>query len=171
MGSYHRSSGFTPELGERICEELLQGHSVLAISKLEGMPSHMTIRRWGYKAENSSEDFVSKYARAREDGAHTEFDKIRDLEQDLLTGKLDPQTGRVVIDSVKWRLSKMLPKSYGDKQTIEHQGEPKLRAIDMAPEWLQQAIADSHAEAAREDEEAAAATNGHAQGDSEGGAE
>ena len=170
MASYKRPSGYTEELGETICEELLQGQSVLAISRLKGMPSEKTIRRWGYEAENSNDGFVLKYARARTEGAHTEFDRIRDLEQEVREGVLDPQQGRVIIDSIKWRLSKMLPKSYGDRQTIEHQGDTKPRAIDMAPEWLQQAIEDSHAAAAQEEEEAAAATNGHAQGDSEAGA-
>jgi hypothetical protein len=153
MASYKRPSGYTEELGERICEELLQGHSVLAVSRLEGMPSHKTIRRWGYKAENSNEAFVSNYARARAEGAHTEFDKIRDLEQDLLTGKLDPQTGRVVIDSIKWRLSKMLPRSYGDHQTIEHQGEIKTRPVDHCPEWISERLEQRISSAAQQEDD------------------
>jgi hypothetical protein len=97
---------------------------------------------------------VADYGRAREEGAHHDFDRLRDLEQELLAGKLDPQAARVAIDSIKWRLSKQLPRIYGDRQTIEHQGEVKTRpAKDMCPEWLQQAIEDAHPSAVQQEDD------------------
>ena len=175
MASYKRPSGYTEELGELICLCLEEGRSIrdaaVHITENGTEITESTIRRWGRDAQISSKEFVTQYARAREAGAHTEFDNIRDLEQEVRDGVLDPQQGRVIIDSVKWRLSKMLPRSYGDRQTIEHQGDVKTRAIDHAPEWIIERL--EALKAAREqqsDEEAAAATNGHDRGDSDAGA-
>ncbi len=142
MTKYRRASGFTEQIGEHICELLCQGHSVLGIARMRGMPPATTIRRWRWNARLSSETFVADYARAREEGAHAEFDKLRDLEQDLIDGKLEPHAGRVVIDSIKWRLSKMLPRTYGDTSIIQHQGqiEAQVAPKDHAPDWLKEAL-------------------------------
>ena len=100
----------------------------------------------GWNARLSNDAFVADYTRAREEGAHTEFDKLRDVEDEVRLGKIDPQQGRVIIDSIKWRLSKQLPRTYGDKQTIEHEGEVKMKATDHAPDWILETIAEAEAE-------------------------
>ena len=41
-----RPGTFTPEVGEQICALMSEGLSVLAISKMEGMPKESTIRSW-----------------------------------------------------------------------------------------------------------------------------
>jgi hypothetical protein len=71
---------------------------------------------------------------------------------------LDPHAARVVVDSIKWRLSKLLPEKYGDRQEIKVGGEVKVtRPSQDAPEWMQERIkekigkrvADEPVEAAR----------------------
>ena len=42
-----------------------------------------------------------------------------DLEQKALDGDIDPATFRAVMDSRKWRLARMRPRVYGDKQTVD----------------------------------------------------
>ena len=56
-----------------------------------------------------------RYARARLSGADVEFEGMRDLEDKVLRGELDPQAFRVAMDSRKWRLARKSPKKYGDK--------------------------------------------------------
>ena len=63
-----------------------------------------------------------QYARAKDSQADAHFAEMTELEQQCLHGELDPQALRAVIDSRKWRLARMRPKVYGDKQAIEHSG-------------------------------------------------
>ncbi len=132
---------YTPEVGNKILELLTGGMSVLAISRLEGMPTEGTIRNWAWNPEYSNQDFIANYARAREMGADHEFDRLEELEDQLEAGKLDPHAARVLIDSIKWRLSKKMPRLYGDRQHVEHSGEVKVAPKDHAPEWMVERLA------------------------------
>ena len=142
-----RKSGYTSETGDRIIEQLADGMSALAISKLEGMPNERTIRRWAVDPELSDPDFVPKYARAREMGADHEFDRIEELEDRLESGDIDPHVARVLIDSIKWRLSKKLPCTYGDRSHLEVSGGLAVESVkDHAPEWLSERLAGGEVE-------------------------
>ncbi len=143
-----RKTTFTTEVGCKICELLADGHSLLAISKMPGMPKISTLQGWAWNADWSSEAFVVNYARARALQAHSEFDDLKEVEGELKVGKIDPHTARVLIDCIKWRLSKMLPGVYGDRTHIEHSGSLKVETVkDHAPEWLQNMLTKPAAEA------------------------
>jgi len=137
-----RRTTFTAEVGRKICELLADGHSLLAISKMPGMPKISTLQGWAWNADWSDESFVVNYARARALQAHREFDELKDLENEVKEGTLDPRAGQVVMDDIKWRLSKMLPGVYGERQHIEHSGSVKHETVkDMAPEWMVERLA------------------------------
>ena len=137
-----RKSAYTPEIGERICELLADGASLRDIAAVEGMPPRATICRWAWDDELSDQEFTRRYARARETQAHSEFDDLKDLENEVKEGTLDPRAGQVVMDDIKWRLSKMLPQVYGERQHIEHSGTIKHETVkDMAPEWMAERLA------------------------------
>ena len=137
-----RRTTFTAEVGRKICELLADGHSLLAISKMPGMPKISTLQGWAWNADWSDESFVVNYARARALRAHREFDELKDLENEVKEGTLDPRAGQVVMDDIKWRLSKMLPGVYGERQHIEHSGSLKVETVkDHAPEWMQERLA------------------------------
>ena len=87
-----RKTTFTEGVGRKIIEQLTDGISALAISKLEGMPNERIIRRWAVDPELSSAAFPPKYARARELGADHEFDRIEELEEKLEAGTLETAT-------------------------------------------------------------------------------
>ncbi len=60
----------------------------------------------------------------------------------LKVGKIDPNTARALIDSIKWRLAKMLPRVYGERSHLEVSGELKLETVkDRAPEWMAERLA------------------------------
>jgi hypothetical protein len=42
---------------------------------------------------------------------------------------IEPEHKRLMLDARKWLTSKMLPKIYGDKVQLSHEGEIGLRAI------------------------------------------
>lgn len=136
----HGACKFTPELGEKICTALAAGQSILAIARIEGMPPESTIRRWGRNSKWSSEEFVAEYTRAREDNAHHHFDRLQEIEARLEQEDIDPHAARVLLDSMKWRLAKQLPRSYGDRTAVEVSGRVERPISDSAPEWMKEAI-------------------------------
>ena len=136
----HGSCRFTPELGEKICAALAAGQSILAIARIEGMPPESTIRRWARNSKWSSEEFVTEYACAREDNADHHFDRMQEIEARLEEEDIDPHSARVLLDSMKWRLAKQLPRSYGDRTAVEVTGRIERPISEEAPEWMKEAI-------------------------------
>ena len=48
----------------------------------------------------------------------------------------------MLIDSIKWRLSKMMPSVYGDRSHIEHSGSVKVDSVRaFVPEWMEAMLA------------------------------
>jgi hypothetical protein len=79
------------------------------------MPSASTLFAWLDK----NEDFRSRYARARDIQAELGFDSIQEVAEDIAG---DVQRDKLRIETMRWRLSKLLPKKYGDKIEQTHQG-------------------------------------------------
>ncbi len=69
-------------------------------------------------------------------------------------GYLDANVGRTLIDSAKWRASKLKPKVYGDRLELAGKVGTTSDLVDQAPDWLKEAIKDkavqAELEAARE---------------------
>ncbi len=60
---------------------------------------------------------------------------------------LNPHAARVAIHTIKWRLSKMLPGTYGERSHLEVSGGLKMDTIKThAPEWLQERLAGGEVE-------------------------
>jgi hypothetical protein len=171
-----RPTDYTPELAESFCAEVADGKSIREICARDDMPGKSTIMRWLARFE----EFRDLYARAKELGSEDGYERIVDIERRMLAPKLvanaefghvdgapkliaspeyvDAHTGRSVIDSIKWRLSKLKPKVYGDR--LELAGKVGTTAVvDQAPDWLKAAIRDEAAKtadaAAAQDEDSA----------------
>ncbi len=136
----HGGCKFTPDLGEKISAALAAGQSILAIARIEEMPPESTIRRWGRNPKWSSKEFVAEYGRAREDNADHHFDRMQEIEKRLEKEELCPNSARVLLDSIKWRLAKQLPRSYGDRTAVEVTGRIERPISEEAPEWMKEAI-------------------------------
>ena len=150
-----RRTTFTAEVGRKICEQLANGHSLLAISKTPGMPKISTLQGWTWNPDWSDESFVGNYTRARACGAHVQFDELKELEDRLLdkADDLDPHSARIAIDSRKWRLSKMLPGIYGDRSHLEVSGGIKVETLkDRAPQWMIEHLAGGEVEVIEHDD-------------------
>ena len=144
----HGACKFTPELGEKVCTGLAAGRSILAIARSEGMPPESTIRRWGRNPKCSSEEFVAEFARAREDNAHHHFDRMQEIEARLEQEDIDPHSARVLLDSIKWRLAKQLPRSFGDRSELQLTGKLAIvPPIEHAPDWIKQRLGTAAAAA------------------------
>lgn len=110
-----RPSKFTPELAKAIQDRLEAGESLKRICEDSGMPDRETVRRW-MKADES---FAAECARAREDSADAEYEAMGEIEGRVLNGSLDPQAASVVLSNKRWRMEKLKPRVYGNKQQID----------------------------------------------------
>lgn len=114
-----RPSSYTQELADEICLRLVEGESMRAICRDDGMPSQPTIYRW--LRENDA--FQQQYAHAREDQGHSSADDMRELRAQLMAGELASDVARVAMDTLKWEAAKRVPKVYGDKLDVTSGGD------------------------------------------------
>ncbi len=71
---------------------------------------------------------------------------MRDLEARILAKEVDAHAGRVVLDSMKWRLARMDPKVYGDRAQVDIGGGLEVGSrnlADGAPDWIKERLAKS----------------------------
>ena len=73
--------------------------------------------------------FTEQYTRAREEGIDASFDELLDTAQAALQaeGAVEVAARRLIVDTQKWRLSKLAPKKYGDKLAIGGDDESPIQ--------------------------------------------
>ena len=115
-----RPSTYTEERAALLCEHLVEGLSLRQASRLEGMPSRDTVRRW----LRDKPDFRASYALACECRAEALGDEIieiaDDSSNDWLMGPKGPirnteniRRAELQIDIRKWLIARLAPKKYG----------------------------------------------------------
>lgn len=142
-----RPSIYSEQIAAEICNRIALGESLIKICKDDHMPNRDTVRMWVIEKS----DFSVKYARAREDQQDSYSEEILEIADDrscdvvyeeiLSEGKVIKriphsdntavQRHKLMVDSRKWIMSKLLPKKYGDKITQE------LTGVDGGPAILQ----------------------------------
>ena len=98
------------EIYDRICAGIAKGESLRELCSGH-KPSIETIRVW--LIEDAA--FSAQYARAREEQAEFYADEIIAISDT----ETDPAKARNRIDARKWKASKLAPKVYGDKLTLD----------------------------------------------------
>lgn len=115
---------FTEEMADRILHGIAEGNSLVSILKEDDeLPSYTTVMKW----LRLYPEFAANYARAREDQADHDADKIGDIAERVVKGDVDPQAARVAIDAYKWAAGKRKPKVYGEKYLVG--GDPDAAPI------------------------------------------
>jgi hypothetical protein len=102
------------DIQERVITEIQAGRSLRQVCKDDGMPHFATVLRW----ITADGQFATKYARARTAQADTLFDRMEEVEESVANGSMDSHAARVVLDSMRWRASKLAPKIYGDRLDV-----------------------------------------------------
>lgn len=127
-------SCFSPQLCNRIIRHLKEGRSLKYISEnYKGMPSQWTINQWlsrGAIPEHEITDknrhfwlFRQEYLHARETQGEPIYEDIIRIEDEMEKGIIDVKTGKALIASKKWRLSKMDSKRYArQSRSVKHEG-------------------------------------------------
>lgn len=113
-----RPSIFSTTLIDSICAEVAAGGNLNQIGMRDDMPCYDTIYRWLDKYPAFSE----AYARAIKIRAEHRFDKIDAIIEEVRSGKLDWQVGRLQIDTMKWQAGKENSRKFGDRITQEVTG-------------------------------------------------
>lgn len=135
---------YTVEVGNTICQRLIELGSLRKVCEAEDMPSKATVFNWLLKSDCENPDpvmtdFRDQYARARRLSKEFQFDEHwQDVEKTayvpvliddvplIIDGKpvmqvttQSVQLARLKHDAWKWQASKEDPKKYGDKITQE----------------------------------------------------
>lgn len=130
-----------------ILRRLAEGESLREICETENFPHESTVRMWA-RDETEAEGFAPQYARARQIGYDALAEELLSVARGSRVGAIrktvrksvevdgEPVPGhdeveetvtesdavdarRLHVDALKWTLSKMLPKVYGDKVAHE----------------------------------------------------
>ena len=101
----------------QLFEAMHRGVSIRSFAASVSMPES-TLRQYAASAD------PAQYARAREAQAHAVVDELEDVARGSLAcaDAHEVQARRLLVDALKWRASKLLPRVYGEKQAVEHSG-------------------------------------------------
>lgn len=105
-------SSYTDATGQKICDLLMEGESLVSICELPGMPNRRTVLRW----MEADDAFAARCARARRMQADYMDDQIIQLIKNV-TPESAP-ADRVRLAAMQWRAAKLEPKKYGDKLDV-----------------------------------------------------
>ena len=102
------------EMVDALLVQIEAGKSMREVCRMDGMPDHTTVIRW----MRDDAALATRYARARMAQADVLFDRMEAVEEAVSAGTMDSHAARVVLDSMRWRASKLAPKVYGDRLDV-----------------------------------------------------
>lgn len=114
---------YSEELANEICTQIAQGKSLAAICRDPRMPHFVTVFDWRRKYP----EFDKRYADARGDQADSHVEEMLRVARRKPATLVEAQQNRLLVDTLKWRATKMKPASWGDKITLD--GEIGVRAM------------------------------------------
>lgn len=101
---------------DKIIDELANGTSLRKILRDDDtLPSRRFVYQWLDPNNEKWFDatFSNQYARAREESADIDIDKMEILADRLIDGDIDAQQARAAADILKWTAGRKKPKKYG----------------------------------------------------------
>ena len=113
---------YTPEFAEKVCERMADGASLREVCRDNAVPES-TVRQW---VRDDRDGFAARYQGARVLQIESFGDQIIEIGN---REDLDPQDKRVRCDNLKWLMSKLLPKRYGDRLLVAGDAENPLQVL------------------------------------------
>lgn len=111
------SIGYSHARGLAVCEALASSKKSLRKTLEEtGLATLNEVLYW----QQSQPDFQLMYAKAKEQQLHMMAEDIVDISDDET---IDPGDKRIMVDTRKWLLSKLMWRTYGDKLDVTSGGE------------------------------------------------
>jgi hypothetical protein len=102
-----------PENVERLLEDVSGGLSVRRICEQQGI-TYAPVQRF-----LTSDEMQARYYEAQEQHAEHLLGEMERITRAIEEGTVDPKAGAVIMDSLKWRITKLNARRYSDKQVIE----------------------------------------------------
>ena len=113
-GNYKRK--WTPELVDEYLRRIsIEGMSARQVGKMPDMPSYESF----HVLKSRDAEIDRRYHEAMESRATAIDDEIDDIIRQVATGEMDYNAGRLAVDTMKWRMTKLYPRFYGDNQRVE----------------------------------------------------
>lgn len=110
-----RPSEYNFDLCVEVCKEVANGFNVKTVlSSKSEYPDFSTWCKW--KREN--DELFNLYTRSIQDKAESVDEEIDHIMSEVRAGDIDAPTGRLLIDTLKWKAAKYYPKMFGDK--VDH---------------------------------------------------
>ena len=120
-----RPTTYSEELVLTICNRIEEGESLRKICQDKKMPNRSSINKW--LSENKA--FSDQYARACVVRRENKFDEMYSIAE-VTT---DVPRARLLVDVLKWQLSKEEPKKYGDKLEVDNQHSGEVSFTNGVP--------------------------------------
>lgn len=132
-----RPARYSQELADRVCVEISTSNkSLKTICAMEGMPTVRTVLHW----QNTNEQFLAQYRRAKEEQADYLAEEIIEIADDSSHDTKEGRTGamenrewlnrsKLRVETRKWVASKLRPKKYGDKIDVKHEGDIRVQQV------------------------------------------
>lgn len=125
-----RPSDYTQELADEFCKRLATGKSLRTVCLADDMPSGQTIFNWF----RTHKEFLEQYALAKQAAADAQYEILEDLSDEAIeeskSREHDPKAINAIVsayklkaDNLKWAMSKMKPKKYGEKLDVTSDGK------------------------------------------------
>lgn len=114
QGNYKRK--WTPELVDEYLRRIsIEGMSARQVGKMADMPSYESF----HVLKSRDAEIDRRYHEAMESRATAIDDEIDDVIKAVASGEMDYNAGRLAVDTMKWRMTKLYPRFYGDNQRVE----------------------------------------------------
>jgi hypothetical protein len=135
---------YSEQLVDTICNMLCNSHYSIRKCCTDNGLNYSTFKDWiNPNHTNYREYAATQYVRNKEEQILYLESQINDLTykmaEDLHSGAIDPAIAsahvsnlRVQVDSLKWILSKLVPKKYGDKLDVTSDNKPVNVALSVA---------------------------------------
>ena len=124
-----------------------EGRSARSVCGDKDMPTWRSISN----RLNENSDFAAAYSLAMENRGQVYADRISEIIDQVVSGQIDPNAGRVAIDGLKWVSSKLAPKKYGDihRHEVKHSGSSYVEALKVIASEGENSTQADHAVRAR----------------------
>ena len=128
MAKKGRPTKYNKKLADKICSLMAEGKSLKSICEQEGMPNASNVFKW----LTIYQDFRENYTQAQNDRTEAQLEQLNEIGDTAIelartTGEKRAnavvQAVKLKADNMKWVMSKMKPKKYGDKLDMTTDGK------------------------------------------------
>jgi hypothetical protein len=106
---------YSPAFVTAYCEAIADGETMASIAERPDMPTRATVRRW----MRDHAEFARAYGLAERQRASARVDRMDQVCDNVLTGKVESDAARVVIAHYRWAASKEHASKYGDRLGVQ----------------------------------------------------